>query len=137
MMRRRMLLGLLVASPLAWAGDGSWSSQSFGGMMTRGQQVLKSQPVQPASSPPAGAIAKQLAWKITPDGATPMGFMIKVCGGNRCLPLSGLSGEMVLPVNFPAGGPLRFEYYSSVRGALSPPLTILSNQVTVEYRLRK
>ncbi|WP_343552920.1 flagellar protein FlhE [Pantoea sp.] len=136
-MMRRLLLLSLVISPLALASDGSWSSQSFGGMMTRGQQVVKSQPVHPTSALPAGAIAKQLTWKISPDGPTPMGFMIKVCGGNRCLPLSGLSGEMPLPVSFPAGGPLRFEYYSSVRGNLSPPLTLLSNQVTVEYRLRK
>lgn len=136
-MMRGMLFGLLLASPLTWAADGSWSSQSFGGMMTRGKQVLQSQPVQPASLPPAGAVAKQLAWKITPDGPTPMGFMIKVCGGNRCLPLSGLRGEMALPAGFPAAGPLRFEYYASVRGVLSPPLTILSNQVTLGFSLQK
>jgi flagellar protein FlhE len=50
--------------------------------------------------------------------------------------LSGLSGEVALPAGFPAGGPLWFEYISTVRGAIVPSVMILSNQVTLGYRVR-
>ncbi|MGK3113820.1 flagellar protein FlhE [Candidatus Pantoea formicae] len=135
-MRGWMWCGLLVMSPLAMAADGSWSSSSFGGMLSQGKQTLKSRPVQPDIAPPPGAIAATLAWRITTDGNVPMGFRVQVCGGNRCVRLSGLSGEMALPADFPAGGPLWFEYVSTVRGVIAPSVTILSNQVTLGYRVR-
>ncbi len=137
MMRGWMLIGLLVASPLALAADGSWSSSSFGGVMTRGQQLLRSRPIQPQTPPPAGAVARTLAWKITPDRPTPAGFSSKICADGRCLALAGLSGELKLPAGFPAGGPWRFEYYASVRGVLAPPLTILSNELTLGFKGRE
>jgi flagellar protein FlhE len=133
-MIRRALIALLFAAPAALAADGSWTSQSFGGTLTRGQQILKSRPVQAPSPLPVGSVATRLAWKITPDGPTPVGFSIKMCSSSRCLPLSGLTGDLALPVGFPPAGPFRFEYYSPVRGALYPPLTVLSNEVTMQYR---
>lgn len=50
----RAALALLLVSPLAVAADGSWSSSSFGGTMTLGQQALKSKPVQSPSPPARG-----------------------------------------------------------------------------------
>lgn len=131
---RAWLFGLLLAAPLAFASEGSWSSQSFGGTITRGQQKLKSRPVQPSSPLPKGAAATRLAWKINTDRPTPMGFRIQFCGGNHCVPLPTLSGERDLPKGFPAAGPYRFEYFSTLRGVISPSLTILSNQITVGYK---
>lgn len=136
MMPRWMWCGLLVASSPALAYQGSWSSHSFGGMMTQGKQVLKSRPVAPASALPPHSLARSLAWKITLDGPPPMGLRIQICGGNRCVRLPGLQGEIALPPGFPAGGPLWFEYISSVGGAISPPVTLLNNQVTVQYSVR-
>ncbi|MEW5558697.1 flagellar protein FlhE [Enterobacter asburiae] len=133
-MMRRALLALLFASPAVWAADGSWTSQSFGGTLTRGQQSLKSRMVQAPSPLPVGSVATRLAWKITPDGPTPVGFSIKICSSSRCLPLTGLTGDLALPAGYPPAGPYRFEYYSPVRGALYPPLTMLRNEVTVQYR---
>ena len=136
-MRSWMLMGLLVVSPLALANQGSWTSHSFGGMVSRGLQVTKSRPVQPASPLTKRAVATKLAWQITPDRYTPAGFTIKLCSGSRCLPLTGLRGEMRLPADFPASGPLIFEYSVAERGMLAQPLTILRNQVTVGYRIRR
>ncbi|MCU2394324.1 flagellar protein FlhE [Enterobacter ludwigii] len=127
---------LLLISPLAIAADGSWSNQSFGGTLTRGQQVLKSKPVQSASPLPAGVVASRIHWKIATHGLTPPGFRIRLCSAARCLSLSGFSGEQRLPAGMPAGGPFRFEYYSVAGGRLDAPLTVLSNQVTVSYRNR-
>lgn len=69
-MIRAALLVLLLAPP-AFAADGSWSSHSFGGTLSRGKQVLKSRPVQPAASLPKGVTPTHLLWKITPDSPTP------------------------------------------------------------------
>ncbi|TDN59413.1 flagellar protein FlhE [Scandinavium goeteborgense] len=134
---RYFLLALLFVTPLAQAANGSWTSQSFGGTLARGQQTLKSRPIQAPSALPKGVVATRLAWSINPNGPTPVGFRIHICGGNRCLPLPGLSGEMALPAGYPAAGPYRFEYRSVVRGQLYPPLTVLTNQITLEYRTPK
>lgn len=136
-MRGWILIGLLMASPLALANQGSWTSHSFGGIVSRGLQVTKSRPVAPTSPLPERAVATRLAWQITPDRYTPAGFTIKLCSGSRCLPLTGLRGEMRLPGNFPASGPFTFEYSVTERGMLAPPLTILRNQITVEYLIQK
>lgn len=132
---RRVGLALLLISPLALAADGSWSSDSFGGTLTRGRLVQKSKPVQSPSPLPAGAVASRVHWKIKTSGYTPDGFRIRLCSATRCLPLSGFNGEIPLPAGFPAAGPFRFEYYAAVGGRLDAPLTVLSNQVTVSYRL--
>ena len=89
-MIRAALLVLLLAPP-AFAADGSWSSHSFGGTLSRGKQVLKSRPVQPAAPLPKGVTPTHLLWKITPDGPTPPGFRIRVCSSLRCLMLRELS----------------------------------------------
>ena len=132
----RAALALLLVSPLAVAADGSWSSSSFGGTMTLGQQVLKSKPVQSPSPLPAWAAASRVHWKIKTHGLTPVGFRIRLCSAARCLTLPDVVGEMTLPAGMPAGGPFRFEYYSVAGGRLDAPLTVLSNQVTVSYRHR-
>ncbi|MBS3049080.1 flagellar protein FlhE [Enterobacter mori] len=134
---RKFGLGLLLASPLAIAADGSWSSQSFGGTLTLGQQVLKSKPVQSASPLPAGVVATRVNWKIRTDGLTPIGFRIRLCSATQCLILPGYNGELALPAGMPAAGPFRFEYYSTAGGRFDSPLTVLSNQVTVSYRHRR
>jgi len=125
---------LLLISPLAIAADGSWSNQSFGGTLTRGQQVLKSKPVQSASPLPAGAVATRVNWKIATDGLTPAGFRIRLCSTAHCITLPSVAGERSLPRGMPAGGPFRFEYYSVAGGRFETPLTVLSNQITVSYR---
>ncbi|MED5734008.1 flagellar protein FlhE [Enterobacter ludwigii] len=132
-MMMRLAIGLLLVSPVALAADGAWSSDSFGGTLTRGKLVLKSKPLQSPSPLPAGAVASRVYWKIKTSGYTPDRFRIRLCSATRCLPLSGFSGEQPLPAGYPAGGPFRFEYYAEAGGRLDSPLTVLSNQVTVSY----
>ncbi|STQ10809.1 flagellar protein FlhE [Enterobacter cloacae] len=100
----RAVLALLLVSPLAVAADGSWSGESFGGTLTRGQMVLKSKPVQSPSPLPAGAVASRVYWKIQTDGLTPAGFRIRLCSTTRCLRLPGFAGELpCLPGYQPPG----------------------------------
>ena len=126
------LILLLTVMP-AMAGGGSWSSQSYGGILTRGQYLLKSRQISPDLPSPKKAVAMRLSWKILLDNPPPPGFSMRVCGGRHCLPLPSLTGELTAPALFPASGPVTFEYYSTVRGALTPAVTVLSNQVTVSY----
>lgn len=128
------MLGLVLVSPLARAADGSWSGESFGGVMTHGQMVVKSKPVHSPSSLSASAVASHVHWKIHMDGLTPVGFRIRLCSATRCLTLPGAAGEQPLPAGMSAAGPFRFEYYSVAGGRLNVPLTVLSNQITVSYR---
>ena len=130
-------LALLLASPLALANAGSWNSQSFGGTLMHGQQWMKSKPVAPAAALPKRAVATRISWKITADGMPPPGFKIKLCSSRRCLTLPSLSGDITPPGSIPAEGPWRFEYYSAARGPLLPVLTILSNQLSVQYRTER
>lgn len=132
-MSKPYLAGLLLISPWALAAGGSWSSESFGGTMTRGQQSVKSKPLHSPSPLPPGARATTVHWKIKTDGLTPSGLRIRLCNAARCVRLAGWAGEMPLPAGIAPEGPFRFEYHASEAGTLRSPLTILSNQLTVSY----
>jgi flagellar protein FlhE len=133
-MMNKWLVGWLLLTPMAVAADGSWTSQSFGGTLTQGKQVQKSKPIEAPSPLPSSAVATRLVWKIKADNPPPDGFRIRLCSEIRCIALPGLAGEIPLAAGFAVAGPYRFEYFSLVRGRLTPPLTVLSNQVTVSYR---
>ncbi|MFJ5159151.1 flagellar protein FlhE [Pantoea sp. NPDC088449] len=128
---------LLAASPLAGAASGSWSSASYGGTLTHGKQRLKSRPVQSTGALPQHASAETLQWQIKMDGPAPQGLRLQFCSVSRCVPLPAQQGEITLPVGFPAAGPFHFEYFSIRRGPLQPPLTVLSNQVTIGYQVKR
>ncbi|WP_435952248.1 flagellar protein FlhE [Dryocola sp. BD626] len=134
-MKTLALVALLAASQTAMAAGGAWSSQSRGSVITRGQQAFKSNPVMAPSSLPAGAVSSRVSWQITPDGTVPPYFDIKLCSVNRCIALPALAGTATLPASFPASGPFHFVYSFKTRGPLLPALTILSNRVTVDYRV--
>ncbi|ATZ12359.1 flagellar protein FlhE [Erwinia amylovora] len=130
------LPALLLMLPIAVHAShgGAWSSQSFGGVISRGQQEITSRPLQPGAPLPASATAARVAWRITPDSAPPPDLKITLCSRGRCMALPALAGEQTLPSSFPADGPFRFIYSTVTRGSLQPALTILSNQLTVNYR---
>jgi len=142
-MKRKILIWsngallLMIAAPLACAGTGSWSSESFGGEITHGKQWLKSRPIQSMSLLPRHAQAKRLVWKIKTDAQAPLGFRIRFCSENRCVNLPTQQGEIVLPAGIPAAGPFRFEYYAPLKGPFLKPLTVLSNQVTISYHFTR
>lgn len=109
---------LLLISPLAIAADGSWSNQSFGGTLTRGQQVLKSKPVQSASPLPAGVVASRIHWKIATHGLTPPGFAFACAARHAacrcpvfpassvCLPVCQQAGRFVSSIILSRAGVL-------------------------------
>ncbi len=133
-MKTLALVMLLAISHTALAAGGSWSGKSRGDVITRGKQAFKSKSVSAPAALPAGAISSRVSWKITPDAPVAPYFDIKLCHGNQCIVLPGLSGEAQLPASFPASGPFHFVYSFKTRGPVIPALTILSNELTVNYR---
>lgn len=129
-------LWLLLAAPLAAeAAGGSWGSQSRGGTIAIGKQEVKSEPITPSGALPAGLVGVRVAWRITPSHTPPPDLRIKLCSAQRCMALHALSGELAMPASFPVDGPFYFSYYAQARGPLFPVLTILRNQLTVNYRV--
>jgi flagellar protein FlhE len=126
---------LLLAVPMAAIAGGSWAGESRGAVITYGKQAFKSARISAPSALPARAISSRVSWKITPDAPVSPYFDIKLCAGFQCIALPGLSGSAKLPASFPAAGPLHFVYSFKTRGPVSPALTILSNRVTVNYRV--
>ncbi|NEG84688.1 flagellar protein FlhE [Pantoea agglomerans] len=120
-------------SALASAGSGSWSSESAGGTLTLGKMVVTGKPVSPASSIPARAKPAWISWKVVTSRPAPVGFIARICCKGRCLSLPSMAGQRPLPAGFSAHGPYFFEYYVSTRGVIYPPLTILSNQLSLGY----
>ena len=132
-MKLGMLLVLLNVPLLAAASGGSWTSRSGGGAISYGNIIVKSQIIQSPAPLPATAKGARIAWRITPDSTPKPGLNIKLCSQNSCMVLPSLAGERAMPSSFPASGPFYFEYVTQVRGPVFPVLTILRNQVTVNY----
>ncbi|MCK8171519.1 flagellar protein FlhE, partial [Erwinia amylovora] len=80
------LPALLLMLPIAEHAShgGAWSSQSFGGVISRGQQEITSRPLQPGAPLPASATAARVAWRITPDSAPPPDLKITLCSRGGC-----------------------------------------------------
>lgn len=133
-MIRTTLFALLLSSPLALAAGGAWSSKSWGGVISHGQQTLRSTPLHAAGELPQQAAVISIAWQITPDAPPPADLHITLCQQSRCRVLTSLNGEQPLPASFSPAGPFQFVYSLRRQGAIFPVLTILSNQLTVRYR---
>ncbi|WP_261373147.1 flagellar protein FlhE [Yersinia bercovieri] len=127
-----MLLSLSIFPLMASAVSGSWSGSAAGGVVSVGGQTLASRPLTPAFPP--GATLHRIAWRITLLSAAPPGLQIKLCSQKSCILLDSLSGQKSLDTSFTAQGPFYFIYSVESRGQLFPPLNVVSNQLTINYR---
>lgn len=133
---KSVLLFVLLWIPIqAAAQSGSWSSKSWGGAVSYGRNAVTSQPVRAPSPLPTGASGSTIAWRITTDNPPQQGLVIKLCSADSCIALPSLGGEKKLPPSFPAAGPFHFVYMTKVRGPVFPVLTIMSNEVTLNYHI--
>uniref|UniRef100_UPI00289C0246 flagellar protein FlhE n=1 Tax=Pantoea sp. TaxID=69393 RepID=UPI00289C0246 len=83
---------------------------------------------------PATAELHHIAWRISLLSPPPPGLQIKLCSQQRCLPLPTLVGQRDDPAPLTAQGPFYFVYSVESRGALLPPLNVVKNQLTLNYR---
>lgn len=133
-MRRFILTGLfgLLVPLAASASSGTWSGYSVGGTLSVGHQTLTSRPLVAAL--PATAELHHIAWRISLLSPPPPGLHIKLCSQQRCLSLPALAGQRDDPAPLTAQGPFYFVYSVESRGALLPPLNVVKNQLTLNYR---
>ncbi|KML24123.1 hypothetical protein VL10_09365 [Leclercia adecarboxylata] len=128
-----MLASLLPLS--ARAETGSWSQETYGGRTSVGGQIVAGRPlVAPPLPRPARVVS--LSWQIALSTPAPPELEIKLCNAEKCLYIPTLRGHLRVRTAFSVTGPWRFIYMVNREGKLSPALNVLSNQLTINYRLQ-
>ncbi|MDY0889898.1 flagellar protein FlhE [Kosakonia sp. CFBP8986] len=134
-MKRALLISLLLALPAAaQPPQGAWSVTSMGGSVSLGKAILRGRPLHAPDHLSPSARVTHFSWRITLLTPPPLGLEIKLCRIERCVILPALAGTQRVAIPFPASGEFRFIYSVNRAGQLQPPLTVLRNQLTVNYR---
>lgn len=138
-MFRLSLWLLMFVSGSVLAVSGSWSDTQRG-VTLQNRGVMAS---SAALSAGEGAAVRQRApatittvsWKYELMGPRPAGLQVKLCNTvNRCVALDADSGQTKSFYGQAALSPMRLIYFVPGRGAMNPPLRVLSNQVIVNYQ---
>ncbi|WP_413528614.1 flagellar protein FlhE [Rahnella inusitata] len=139
MKKAALWLWLLCASGQVLAASGSWSDTQRGvTLQNRGVMASSAALVAGEGSPVrqrASATITTVSWKYELTGPRPAGLQVKLCNTmNRCVALDADSGQTRSFYGQAASSPMRLIYFVPGRGAMNPPLRILSNQVIVNYQ---
>ncbi|QLK60903.1 flagellar protein FlhE [Enterobacteriaceae bacterium Kacie_13] len=138
-MKKTALWLLLCVSGQVLAASGSWSDSQRGvtlqnrGVMASSVALAASEgsPVRQRDS----ATITTVSWKYALMGPRPAGLEVKLCNTmNRCVALDADSGQTRSFYGQAASSPMRFIYFVPGKGAMNPPLRVLSNQVIVNYQ---
>lgn len=133
-MRSVSFLFALSLSPLIYANSGSWSQTTTGGHINIGGQIHVSPPLSPQQGILYTNHVTRISWKISLLSPPPSGLKIKLCTETKCIQLDRLSGQRETDSALSVQGPFRFVYSVERRGQLIPPLNVVSNQLTINYR---
>ncbi|QCT19021.1 flagellar protein FlhE [Jejubacter calystegiae] len=136
-MRRSIALALIcgLLPQAALAATASWSQTTVGGILNVGNQIMSGRPLTPSVAVPPQATVTRISWRISLLNPPPPGLEIKLCTQARCVKIDALAGQRALPENMRPGDTWRFIYSVNQRGQLRPPLNVVSQQLTVNYRL--
>ncbi|MHC5174978.1 flagellar protein FlhE [Serratia rhizosphaerae] len=134
-MRRLWLLLWLFGVQAAQAVSGSWAADGLGATLSHGGISTQSSALRPPNVLPSDeARIVSVSWRYLLTSPPPAGLQVQLCMPGRCVPLAGASGTTLALQDAPAASELRFSYVVQTRGALFPPLRVLSNQVIVNYQ---
>ncbi|WP_370548990.1 flagellar protein FlhE [Edwardsiella tarda] len=119
----------------AWAAaGGSWSADSCGLLLSQQGVVSNQPPLSPlAGQVPAGARIDDVVWQISLLSPAPTGLTLQLCTTRRCMALDGLSGRSLGLRGEPADSTLRVVMWVAGKGAIYPPINVVSQQVIVNY----
>lgn len=131
-----LLIGLALLIPTAgYAAPGSWAADDTGVTLTLRGRVASSNPLR---APTGAALGQELiatvGWRYRILGPTPAGLQVKLCAVARCMAIEGESGQSRGLAGEAANSDLRFVFSVEGKGALNPPLRVISNQVIVNYQ---
>lgn len=125
---------LLLAPLMAQAVSGSWVADATGVTLETGGVRDESPRLRAAIPPAATARVTSVSWRYQLLAGAPAGLQVQLCTSSRCLPLGAGSGRSDAFNGMAADSEFRFIYYVQSRGALNPPLRVISNQVIVNYQ---
>lgn len=127
-------LFLLLAPLTLQAASGSWVADAIGVTLEHGG-VRDGSPMLRAAIPPAAnARITSVSWRYQLFSAPPAGLQVQLCTAVRCQRIDAGRGRSDAFNGMLAGSEFRFVYYVQARGALNPPLRVISNQVIVNYK---
>ncbi|WP_080673323.1 flagellar protein FlhE [Serratia fonticola] len=130
------LLTILLLSGSAPASmTGSWSRDSVGGHVSVGFQPLSSNALIPPAFIPTNAKATRIHWHISLLSSPLAGLKIQLCHSQGCEQLHGLRGEFTPQSPWPANDTYYFVYTVNTRGQLRPPLQVIRNELTINYKI--
>ncbi|MEN5015215.1 flagellar protein FlhE [Erwinia sp. Eh17-17] len=129
----KALAWLMLALPgFCQAADGGWHASASGpSLPNRGVQA-SSRPLTPPQ-PVAGEMT-EVIWRYTLSAPAPAGLQVRLCSGNRCVPIEGASGSTRGLTHVAAGETLRFIYQVEGKGRVFPVVHVVSNEVMVNYQ---
>lgn len=116
------------------ASQGSWSKDSAGGVITVGNQEMRSQRMPPPADVPQNAVVERISWHISLLSRPPPSLKVMLCHSGACRQLSGLSGVLTPYSDWPAKENYQFIYIVKSRGQLRPALHVVRNHITVNYK---
>lgn len=113
---------------------GAWSQRGAGINLSVGRQAYPGRwIIAPHDLPPA-AVATRLAWHITLLNPAGPDLQIDVCQETKCLALTALSGQIPVGNFFTPYGRYRFVFSVARPGRLYPPVQVVAQQLTLNYR---
>lgn len=131
-MRYYALLLLFLVTQVLAGGEGSWQASGSGVQLNHRGILAISRPL--VSAEPVRGVMGLVVWRYVVSGETPAGLQVNLCA-TRCIPLEGKTGTTRAFVGMPASEALYFVWLVPGSGTFSPTMTILSNQVIVNYHL--
>ena len=112
-------------------GGGDWQSSGVGATLSYRGVEVSSAPLNPPTD--ASGSVTLIVWRYQLMTPEPPGLVVKLCSGVRCIELDGASGMTRALSGVPASQPLRFVWKVSGEGRFYPPVSVISNQVIVNY----
>jgi len=134
-----LTLGLLLSSSSVFAASGSWSDSKQGiTVQNRGQLMAAPMLTPPQNSPVLqnpSAMVDSVVWSYSLLGPQPAGLEVQLCSdNNRCQQLDSASGQSRNFFGQSAHTSFRLLFGVQGKGRLNPPLTVVGQQIIVNYR---
>lgn len=129
----------LLCSTSAVAASGSWSDSKQGvTLQNRGQRSSGPALTPPANAPvmqTPSAVIDTVSWNYSLLGPQPAGLQVQLCSSdNRCQQLDSASGQTRNFFGQSAQSSFRLIFGVEGQGRLNPQLTVVGQQVIVNYR---
>ncbi|MBJ7220401.1 MULTISPECIES: flagellar protein FlhE [unclassified Brenneria] len=135
-MKKLALLLLPFFIQTALAADGSWEGSGANVVISQRGIATSSPVMRSQGALPPGRVVTSIHWNYKLQALPPSGMRVALCTPGLCVPLDGGSGRTQALQGIDANNPLYFLYQLPGKGAIRPPVRVLSYQVLVNYRDR-